>query len=197
MPTGYTSAVVNGASFKQYLQGCARAFIIQLRDDPLDAPLPRSLPPDTYHEDELARATAERARLMSLSAAELDAEAKADYVKCLAWWETRQKENAEQIAKYQAMLDQVLAWELPTPEHRALKEFMASQLRQSIAHDMHDPKYDPKPAPKTGAFYLEEKLAAVDHDIEHHGQRVQQKNEGYANINAWLEAIHVSMEKLP
>lgn len=60
MPTGYTAPIYEGKqiTFPEFAMQCARAFgaLIDMRDDPMDSPIPDAFVPDTYHARELVKA---------------------------------------------------------------------------------------------------------------------------------------------
>jgi hypothetical protein len=132
MPTGYTYCVENGSvtEFPEFAMRCARAFgaLVELRDEPLDAPIPERLSSSTYYAD---RVTAEQRRLEkleSMSAADVAAAYEDHFLKVTQVHEQMRKERAEQNARYDAMLAKVKAWTPPTSEHEGLKAFMVEQI---------------------------------------------------------------------
>lgn len=72
MPSAYTAPVQDGkiTEFKDFAILCARAFgaCIDMRDDPLDKPIPEAFSPVTKHYDEaLATATNKLAALRAMT----------------------------------------------------------------------------------------------------------------------------------
>ena len=69
MPTGYTAAIADGVTFEQFALNCARAFgaLIDMRDEPSDAPIPERFEPSNYHEKKIAEINDELVRLKEMS----------------------------------------------------------------------------------------------------------------------------------
>lgn len=61
MPTGYTAAIADGIDFKTYALSCARAFgaLVEMRDEPANAPIPEEFKPSSYYVTSLASAREE------------------------------------------------------------------------------------------------------------------------------------------
>lgn len=81
MPTGYTAAIADGISFTNYAMGCARAFgaLIEMRDEPSDAPIPEEFKPSTYHLEELQKAQKKLHNLCKMSFGEAEGRAMVAY----------------------------------------------------------------------------------------------------------------------
>ena len=68
MPTGYTAGILDGTTkdFKQFAKHCSRAFIVHLRDEPIDSEYKKREVSD-YHIKEIEKAKAELKQADSLS----------------------------------------------------------------------------------------------------------------------------------
>ena len=117
MPTGYTAKIADGQTFEEFILSCARAFgaLVEMRDEPADAPIPEEFKPSAYHTTQIgvARAKMEEIRTMRLSTGERRAkqafEAETEY------HEKRIREARELQAKYEAVLERVISgWWLAT-----------------------------------------------------------------------------------
>lgn len=144
MPTGYTAPIYEGEenfTFKKFAMRCARNFgaLIEMRGEPLDAEIDfdKRFQPSDYHKKALERVEKEYQEFLDNppTAEELgkkyDEKVNNDFKKFL---ERRESSKALQ-ERYAAMLEQVKAWEPPTDEHNGLKEFMISQLQESMDYD--------------------------------------------------------------
>jgi hypothetical protein len=134
MPTGYTAAITEGATFQEFILSCARAFgaCITMRDDPSDAPIPDAFEPSPYYRDAVAKCERDLAELETLSLDEAQRRAEAERSERLLDAERGiAKEEADQAA-YESMLRQVEAWVPPTSDHGGLKKFMRDQIALSI-----------------------------------------------------------------
>ena len=67
MPTGYTLELYDGKdiTFEEFVLKCARAFgaLINMRDEPRDAPIPERFEPSYYHLKELIKAKSGQKKL--------------------------------------------------------------------------------------------------------------------------------------
>jgi hypothetical protein len=189
MPTGYTAAIKDGISFKEYAFGCARAFgaLIMMRDEPSDAPIPDRFEPSNYHTEALATVSDRLARLKLMSPADAENAAQAEYAEAMRSYNDRRAERQELRAKYEAMLAQVVAWQAPTPGHVDYKAFMEQQIRESIEWDCHE--YGGEPVQETGAVWLGLAIADAERSIERHSQEDAKERGRTEGRNAWIKAL--------
>ena len=133
MPTGYTNKVEQ-QTFEEFVWGCAEAFgaLITLRDAPKGTPVPDKIEPSEYAIKALAEAEAGLEKLLALKGEDLERAYSEE-------WAHREKCRIESLNKmeatldsYEAMLEDVREWQPPTQDHVALKEFMESQLKNSL-----------------------------------------------------------------
>ena len=177
MPTGYTVPIYEGEenfTFKKFAMRCARDFgaLIEMRGEPLDAEIDfdKCFQPSDYYKKALERVEKEYQEFLDNppTAEELskkyDEKVNNDFEKFLERKESRKVLQE----RYAAMLEQVKAWEPPTEEHNNLKEFMISQLQESMDYDciVYSPYTDdreeyimyhmsPEPLLKEIAYYKE------------------------------------------
>lgn len=194
MPTGYTAAIKDGITFREYAWGCARAFgaLIEMRDDPADAEIPERFEPSTYHPERLAEAEVELSRLLGLSEYEVTREADASYAEALTYFEKRNAAKADLRAKYEAMLAQAEAYEPPTSEHIEYKEFMVSQIRGSIDFDCGG-AWPEKPERETAAAWLDKALSKARWNVRYHEEEGRKELERTESRNRWLTALRESL----
>lgn len=197
MPTGYTAGVVDGTvtDLKTFALTCARGMgaLIMMRDEPMDAEVPRRFEADTtWHDD---RSTAARARLSELQAMDEAARAAAceKYNAEVAANNQRvTDETTEKRNRYNSMIAKVVQWE-GAPE--GLKEFMLEQLRSSRDFDCHDDPTSYMPKPMDIDTWFREELRKAAWDIEYHeGERAKEIGRT-AERNAWLSRLHYSLER--
>lgn len=194
MPTGYTAPVSDGSitTLRDFALRCARAFgaLVTMRDDPLDAPLPKKLIPSDWHFKRLVEARQRLATLQAMSDAEKAATSEAwnrdneaDKQKYLA-------ENNERRSRYQAMIAQVDAWE-GAPE--GLKSFMLKQLRESLEFDVSDSPLKYHPAPRSVEEWFEAELKEALRQIEYHDKEHRAEVERVAERQAWLDQLRAAL----
>lgn len=199
MPTGYTADVENGkiTDFPTFALLCARAFgaLIDMRDDPLSAPIPDVIEPQTgYYDRTIAQAQARLDELMAMTPEQVRAAAEEEHGRLCEEWERSRERRELELGRYQAMLDQVEAWTPPTPDHEELKTFMAKQLRASMPAADRE-RYWPRPEPKTGAEWLSEQLASTSWSLSYNAEKRQAAIDRAAERNAWVQALRDSLRE--
>ena len=138
MPTGYTARLCDGEqTFKDFAMLCARACgaLIEMREDPMDAPIPEKIKRSSYYDEALSKAVAEYDRLKTMLPGEALAYGKACFnerIKRLQGHLEKSQSTRERILK---MIAQVEAWPVPTDEHKPLKAFMLEQLTTTLEND--------------------------------------------------------------
>lgn len=177
MPTSYTAPIYEGEenfTFTKFAMRCARNFgaLIEMRGEPLDAEIDfdKCFQPSDYYKKALERVEKEYQEFLDNppTAEELgkkyDEKVNNDFEKFLERKESRKVLQE----RYAAMLEQVKVWDPPTEEHNGLKEFMISQLQESMDYDciVYSPYTDdreeyikyhmsPEPLLKEIAYYKE------------------------------------------
>lgn len=196
MPTGYTSGIQDGEikTFREYALLCARAFgaCITLRDDPLSSDIPEFTVGDYY----VKRVETERAELEKLQAMtpEEIAKAYADFYANDDKWRIEANEKKEKDrAAYQAMLDEVRAFEPASDEHKGHRDFMIQQLTDSIPWDCGEP-YELLKREPIGAWHANQiadkakYLARAIESLEEERQRTESRNN-------WVRLLRESIDK--
>ncbi|MES2733593.1 MAG: hypothetical protein V4714_17750 [Bacteroidota bacterium] len=169
--------------------------LIMMREEPMDAPIPDSFEPSDYHKVQMGKAINELSRLKCLSEEEIEAAAKAAYL-------TRYEENSEWKAKreelnvkYLDMLAKVSAWKAPTPDHEGFKEFMSSQIEQSIKFDCGD--YETEIERLTGVEWIEFEVKKANGNIEYHRDRYEKDVKAAAARTEWIQQLKQSLGPPP
>lgn len=137
MPTGYTACIEDGATFEQFVWGCARGMgaCVMMRDDAWDKPIPEAFEPSTFYKDKVKEAEDEIAYLNGLPDEAITERQVADNA------EIREKNNhyrlkhEENKRRYKAIKDKIMDWHPPTADHEGLKEFMLEQIEVSTRGD--------------------------------------------------------------
>lgn len=82
MPTGYTYAIKEGISFRDFVLKCARAFeaCVSMRDDPMDKEIPEFVASD-YYQKELDKSFARLNEIVKMSDADCGIAATQEYEK--------------------------------------------------------------------------------------------------------------------
>jgi hypothetical protein len=114
--------------------------------------------------------------------------------------QTRRQENSRKIRdmreKYENMLEEVISWIPPTTEHHGLKDFMISQIKQSIDFDCRD-FYKGKPLElKTPEEWLEDEMKQAQTDSEYHATEWMKERERVEKNNQWIRDLRKSLCEL-
>lgn len=192
MPTGYTYKVKDGQSFEDFVWGCARGMgaLIMMRDDPADAPIPERFEPSDWHVRQLAEIRAELARLEALTPAQAAMEAEAAHISAVDDWRRRELERIRERDAYDAMLQQVDAWQAP-PSHSGFKDFMHRQLLESMQFDTGH-QYG-KPEAVAGKEWLDAQVARARKSIAYHEQQHALEVQRTEERNQWVADLRASI----
>lgn len=194
MPTAYTDAVANGASFEEFAMLCARAFgpCISMRDEPISKPIPFVIEPMPYYTEVLITTKQMLDSIKGLSAEEVDEYAKADAQAAHDKAVTRNAHIDGLRIVYGAMRERVEAWDVPSPQHVGLKQFMLSQIDDTVAHDCRNVPV-PGVHPMDGEAWRAMRVDQLTAKLDKAQARYQQECEGAANSTMWLTALRRSL----
>jgi hypothetical protein len=195
MPTDYTYPVVEGTitEFPAFALSCARAFgaLITMREDPMDAPIPDEIKPDTnYCETRLAADKKRLGEVQAMTNGEANAAAMAAHNEALASRSKYLAEKETEAARINAMLAKVHEWHPPTPEHVEMKKFMIDQLTISLPGD-----YAPSiPALLNGAAWRQQQIDRLAEAIVRNQKEIDKERERAAGRTEWIKALRASLE---
>lgn len=199
MPTGYTSDVGDGkmTDLRPFIERCAHAFIVSLRDSGLDSPLPNedTTSDSTYHQEGLTKAYKRLAKAKSMDRKAASVEAKREHREAIKSDEEYLARKAETKARYEAMLELVYTWEPPTEEHVGLKTFMVEQLSTSIEFDCGGDHWEnhlkdlKERGPLSGDDWKAREIVKANEDIQHHSERIAKERERVEHNTAWIQAL--------
>lgn len=199
MPTGYTAPVADGdvTDFPTFAMQCARGMgaLITMRDDPWDAPIPDEFQPSRYHQMALAEAETSLADARSWSTGEAVRLAQADHLHAVEVAVDLARKDEDKRRRYEAMLDQVRAWEPPTADHDEFKKFMVDQLEESIRFDCGH-TWD-APAAQDGEAYRQAMIAKAERDILYHSKELAEEIERTRGRTEWVRALRESLSHTP
>jgi hypothetical protein len=202
MPTGYTSDIKDGITFKQYAMSCARAFAacVTMKDEPFDAKIPE-FKPSEYHAEKVIELHKELELIENMSIKEASARAKKEHEESVRSENEFFQGCTDLRKKYENMLVQVEAWEPPSTDHIEYKEFMISQIKQSIDFDCHEPDKDGEHTygyvPKmSGDRWKNSKISEIKESIEYHKKEDKAERERVANRNRWIRKLCESFDRM-
>jgi hypothetical protein len=193
MPSGYTCGIEKGITFKEFALGCARAFgaLIDLRDAPYDTEIPDVIEPHiSFYQESLKKDEEELEQLLNKNKEEI----KEGWLKHC---EEVKKDNEERLQKvkaltekYEYMLEKARAYIPPTSDHIKYKEFMISQIKESMEFDCvaYNSVY-----PKTTLEYYEGKINTLQHSIEYDKKAIAEEIERAKSRTDWIQALKKSL----
>lgn len=203
MPTGYTANIAKGITFQQFALDCSRAFgaLVMMRDDPMDAKIPDLIIPSDYHLKNLKKARRMKAQLLKMNVKSLlrkaDKKAKEEFIKKVNELSRYRLERRELRRKYEAMLQQAELYVPPSPEHVAYRDFMISQIKESIDFDCSEKYLDQIPVKqKNIGEWIDEHLASLDKDISYHGEHWKKDKKNAEGRTRWIRQLKRSL-KIP
>jgi len=191
MPTGYTAMIEDGATFAQFLWGCAHAFGANglLRDDGIDAPIPEYKPSE-YEKKQLDSALRRLRKLGKMSLTQAALLCQAEFDQQVKRNEETRLRYAQERAQYEAMRVQVEAWDPPTPDHAGLKAFMLEQIKISLPPTEKDlERWYPPPVLQDPARWLAEQLAHAMECVTRASKAWDEELKRTKERNAWNAAL--------
>lgn len=203
MPTGYTTDVCDGkvTELAPFIRGCARGFMLDLRDEPRDAPLPRESKAQDfsvkYHADKRAEALDEIHRLHGLTSAQSEAEAVAAYDAEMTAFQAREAKNTAIRLRYDDMLAKVKAWDCP-PAMSNIKDFAIEQLTEAREFDAPgpNPKYYPMPERQSGPDWYAARIAELQRQVEYHSSESAKAADRREHWNGYYRVVCDEIERL-
>lgn len=202
MPTGYTADVQDGkiTELEDFVWRCARNMgaLIMMRELPTGAPIPERFEPSVgYHDEAIAKAESSLASLRGMSLPALREAAQQDYadqVKSDDAWQSGRKTARD---RYEAMLQKVEDWTPPTSEHEGLKEFMFSQLTQSIEFDCPTTRYSPAPTKMEPEAWRDKQIEEAARSLAYHTKARREEVERTEARNRWVAELRRSFAGAP
>ena len=190
MPTGYTSKVLEGATFNEFVWGCARAFgaLLDLKEEPLAFTLPEKFKPSPHHLEAATRAKEDLDKFFLLSNAEQFNVLEARHVYSQEQEDKGDEERVVEDQKYAEMSKRVEAWEPPTVDHEALKAFMLKQLKIS----RHRPTLRERPEVDY-QLEVEKHRSQLIRNLRYHEEHYVEEVTKVLERNQWVEDLHHSL----
>jgi len=198
MPTGYTAAIADGISFEDYMLRCARAFgaTIEMRDDPLDKPIPDEFAPNPYHLNQKKEAESHLQTLLLMGREEAQRHADEEYENAIKEHRRIIREYNELRIKYETVLEKARAWQPPTPDHVELKKFAIQQIEDSLQRDCNTKIWEEHPPlRKSGEQWRTEKIASYARDMDYHTEGWEKEQRRAKERSQWVRDLRESLKK--
>lgn len=195
MPTGYTAAVQKGISFDEYALNCARAFgaLVTMRDEPSDKAIPEKLEPSDYHLKAKVELESKLKDFSVIGNIEASKRALKEFDAAELYRANKLKEEGVIEGRYNEMLSKAKEWVSPSKDHDKLKEFMISQLEESIKFDCGSSYYEKPTAKITGDQWLSEQIGKAHKDIAYHIGKYREEVKRTDSRNEWIDLLRKSI----
>lgn len=198
MSTGYTNKISEGCTFEEFVWSCARAMgaNVMMRDDPMNAKI-RKYKVSSYHLKELKKAKQKLTKLHTMSLDQIE-KCCEKHNRTLIAIDKRRKTTVKSLhTKYEAMLEKVTKWNPPSPDHKPFKDFMISQIEDSIKFDCSiDTDDDTEPDQKltlTPREWIARQIESAQWDIDYHTKEYAKECERTNGRNKWNSQLAKSV----
>lgn len=194
MPTDYAYPVCEGkiTEFPDFALSCARAFgaLIMMRDDPMDAPIPEEMKPETkYHDDRIAADMKLMGEIQAMSMDDANTAALEQHREALASRSKYLADKEAEAGRINAMLAKVRLWSPPTPDHAEMKKFMVDQLTMSLPGN-----YAPEiPALLDGPTWRQKEIDRLANSVVYQRKERDKEIERAAGRTKWVKALRASL----
>ena len=195
MPTGYTAKISKGEqTTKEYIIGCIGAFI---RDDSSNPDiLKEEFKPDTYHQKQANEYELELTQFLRLSNEEIQQQIDIEHKQRI---ESRNKYTIEKLEtkdRYESALRDIRKWNIPSAEHKNLKDFCISQLEESIKYDCNMNYIETISNKPSVEDYKISKKSQIKKDIQYHKEEYAKEIKRTNEWNLWLKQLRDSLNDL-
>ena len=196
MATKYTAGIIDGTTkdFKEYAKLCMRAFSVtmHMRDEPLNKAYEEANP-SSYHIKKLEKLRAEKKELAKIDDKVLLNKTKKEL-------ELEYSNNIKRIEelkntndRLRLFLKKAKEYESPTPKHNVIKDFMISQLEQTLDLDVDYSFYEESNIKikarinnLNASVVRLEKLRDIEKNISYHLKSNKQEEERCEKSNLWV-----------
>ena len=201
--TGFTCQLLDGRvkTATDFLKLCLRNFCImyRFRDEKLTPDIPKEIPKDKYHAEELGKSVAKLNELRELSDAEWSDRLTKAIAKAKADAEESEKERVAAIETLTPFRDAIAKWDCDE-EYQSVKAFALSQIDQTIPKEPTAAKYYTELVKSlegmTVEQYKKDHIECTEREIQLHTEGREREEKEYASANKYLSGFWKELEKL-
>lgn len=201
MPTGFTSKLYEGEpqTFAEFALHTARAFgpAAMIREEPSGPVRIEAVQQDlSYREGRILESGKRIGELLNMSDEQLEQAATKQFQAELKGHLRSNQLDRRRRAAYIGMLDEVEAWNPPTPNHEPLKDYMREQLQRSLSFDCSE-ELDPfkgLPVKKTPEEYRETQLDDAQREFDRNLGKFGSASADNAKSVEWVQQLQDSLE---
>lgn len=198
MATGLTAQIPNGLTFPEFALRCARQFgpTIRQRDD--DTDVPPKLPKNDAerHKREAAEYLQRQQEMLNMGDQQKIDWGKTEKERELNYlYEAYEKRRQDAIA-YVLMYMQAMEWQPPSPRHQKLKDFMLTQISETIDWDcdlnglIRRIKLVESEQPMT---FFEVKIKDLSWSYQFHIEQAEKQQVGHESNCTWIIQLYQSL----
>ena len=203
MPTGYTAGVMDGTitEFKDYAFQCARAFgaLVMQRDDPLTPNIP-VLKVDDYYSAAVREAEEEVKQISSMTSKQIETEFLKSKARDIKYHTKGIKDQEKTRERYLKMLEEAKKFVAPTDEHVSYRDFLISQLEESLNWDCrsnyHQEQLAKTKRKKSAKSWHREGLAEAKYRLKYAKKSLKEEIERVKSRNDWLSQLKKAVENV-
>lgn len=197
MPTGHTAKILKGCTFEEFVWSCARSmgFMIHMKESPMDAPISINSAhffDNEYYRTQVDKLTQELEVFLGFSDDDWKEYLENKYNEEInRRIENRKRKNKDKQT-YEAMLEKVVEWNVPDG-FDFLKEYLTSQIEDSISHDCFDSKYDDPGAVERSS--KEAVLKGVKKDLKYNKEQLEKEQERHSERLTYIRTLNQSVPR--
>lgn len=200
MKTGYTDAISKGdTSAKNFIMRCARGFgaLAFMRDEPLDALIPETIPEETYYIECYERECKRLEELKAMTPEDIHREAQKEYEDNKLKWEKTVENDLAENAKYDEMIKKVEAWDCSINlDLQPLKDYALDQLRICKTDPEWAKRHLEDIEPQSDEDWYRYEMESCLRDISHFRDKIEKDKKWNADCNKWLSDLRKSLENI-
>ena len=196
MPTGYTAYIEDGdiTTGKDFLKLCTRAFgiAIDLKDEPLSVPTPKSFKPDNYYKERYDKALSALEEAKKLTFEEAKVQMRIAYENRISDYKRYAEKEIAMNEKYAKVRNEVEAWTPPTDEHSGLKKFALKQIDMCVTKQKYIDEYIEKSKEEFDGSdeavrqYMDDNIKICQEQVDRAYESWQEELERVRSKNEWM-----------
>ena len=187
----------SGESFQGFVMKCARAFgaCIDMRDEPMDVPIPDKFEPSDYSSKRLREAELEVSRLLAMNEAEQEIFGFERRAEAIASAERALAKDREENARLLEMEARVSEWVPPSDDHEELKSFMLQQISVSKNNDDYLAARIAQLKAQDPIEFFHGALSEAQRSIEYHQEQKAKDIERAIDRTLWVRLLRESIDE--
>ncbi len=194
MPTGYTSDIAKGIDFKNFALNCAKAFGARtpIRDSE-NSEIPSLFEPSDHHKKKILRIEQGLTALDLMDDKQIKESNHRDWQIANTQRLNRRYDAVKLRNDYESMLRQVDDWKPPSSDHTRLKNFMRSQILNSIMFDCDENLHSIPIHKDPDEVWLVMLKSSLKKDLIYHKREHAQEVERANKRTKWVNDLRSSL----